>query len=68
MAEANVRVAETVCTRAVCSEALTKIREQSRLAERAALVEQQAAAVGDAKLKAGRRASRTAVTVECGAG
>ena len=52
VAGANVRVAKAVCTRAVCPEALTKIRGQSgqsRLAERAALVEEQAAAVGGAK-------------------
>ena len=46
VAVANVRVAETVCTRAMCTEALTRIREQSRLAERAALVGQQTTAVG----------------------
>ena len=51
VAEANVRVAGTISVRAVCTEALTGIREQSRLpvAERAALVGQQAAAVGSAE-------------------
>ena len=49
VAEANARCAVAWTSRAVCTEALTRIREQSRLAERAELVEQQAAAVGSAE-------------------
>ena len=45
VAEANARCKVAWTSRALCTEVLTRIREQSRLAERAALVEQQAAAV-----------------------
>ena len=45
MSEANARVAETACGRAVCTEASTRIRGQSRLAERSALVERLVEAV-----------------------
>ena len=38
-------VAKTVCIRAMCTEALTRIRKQSRLAERSALVERLVEAV-----------------------
>ena len=48
--EANVRVAETVCVRAVCTEALTRIRArgQSR-ARTTAAAEQQATESGSSK-------------------
>ena len=50
VATANAKIAETLCSCAVCTEALTRFQGQSRLVERAALVGQQAAAVGSAEV------------------
>ena len=58
VAEANARCKVAWTSRALCTEALTRIRGQSRLAERATLAEQQAAAVVESQTAGMGRSGR----------